>query len=74
MARLRTATADPLALWGAWLWRSAVSACGLALVTGAISLAQSDLPADETEPTLELASTHLEDALFAPAASSSENW
>lgn len=74
LARIRAAKPDPLAIWNAWLWRSALSACVLACVTGAISFAQADLPLDETEPTLELASTHLESAIFAPASTASENW
>jgi hypothetical protein len=56
------------------LWRGAWSACVLACVTGAISFAQADLPLDESEPTLELASTHLESALFAPVSTAPENW
>jgi hypothetical protein len=74
LARIRATKADPFAVWNAWLWRGAWSACVLACVTGAISFAQADLPLDESEPTLELASTHLESALFAPVSTAPENW
>lgn len=72
MARLSAARVDPLAVWSSWLWRSAMSACALAVLAGAVNFSQADLPADDTEPALELASTYLEDALLAPAAVSPE--
>lgn len=72
MAKLRAVKADPLAIWSSWLWRSAMSACALAVVAGAVNFSQADFPAEETEPALELASTYLEDALLAPASVSPE--
>lgn len=74
MAHLRPARPDCLADWSAWLWRSAMSACALALITGAISYVQADLPLEDAEPTLELANRHLEDALFAPDIPVPETW
>ncbi len=74
MARIRAAKNDPLAIWGSWLWRSAVSACALAVVTGVISLNLAEPPLDGTEPAVELASVHLEDALFASADGAPEIW
>lgn len=78
MARLRTAP-DPWALWSSWLWRAALSACAVAVVTWGVGLAPwTALPADdlagEAETPLELASADLENALFAPADSSPEVW
>ncbi len=78
MARLRSST-DPLAVWSAWLWRAALSACAVAAVAWAVGLTSVVLLPDEDrtddlDTPAELASGHLEDALFASADSGPETW
>jgi anti-sigma-K factor RskA len=73
--RLRSKT-DPLGEWAAWLWRSAVSGCAVAAVLAAVNLSQAGEldEVDELDAAVELAATHLENALYAPALATVDAW
>lgn len=66
--------ADPLLVWYAGLRRAALTACALVLVLGAVNSAIPGATADEADLSTELAATHLESALYAPAAAIADAW